>query len=202
MAEVVKLRRPATRDHLRKKPPPERLVEVYLDEALHQAYVDAEDALGRARLRAESSQKPRGADAALAEAIKARDKAKAALDEETVEIRLRSIGRKGFRMLQEQHPPTEKDIQEWQAQLDQMPEASRWSLPRPAHNAETLSVALLAASAVEPKLTEEEWQEILDEWTPAEATKLQSAAFQLYGQGDLVELGKVTSSNGSNGITG
>lgn len=199
MAQAMKLRRPATRDHLTKKPRSQRIVEVYLDADAWQAHADAEEAVGKALLRTTASPKPAGAEKELTEAQAARDETRAVLDESTVEILLQSVGRKRYEDIQRQHPPTAKQLEEWEDQVAKADERYRHLIQRPPHDVDAFAISLLAASAIEPTLTEDDVVQILDEWSPAEGMKLKMAVFQVNNQGELVDLGKGISSNGSNG---
>lgn len=201
-ATIPTLRRPATRDHLRSKPRSKLVVEVHLDPETVQALAEADEAIGKALLRVTESPKPAGADKALKQAQEARDAAKAALDETTEEILLQSVGRKRYEDIQRQHPPTDRQLEEWAEQVEKADEKYRHLIQRPPHDVDTFAVALLAASAVEPTLTEDDVNAILDEWSPAEGMRLKMAVFQVNNGSELVGLGKASFSNGSNGTRG
>ena len=202
MSTVPKLRRPATLDHLRSKPRSRRIVEVYLDPDALQAFNGAEAEVGKATLRAAESPKPPGADKALTKARADRDAAKVDLDETVVEILLQGIGRKRFEELEQRFPPTAAQLDEWQEQVERADEKYRHLIARPPHDQDRMGAALIAASAVEPKLSEDEVAQLLDDWGPIEGLKLKMVAFQVNNQAELVELGKGTTSAGSNGTRG
>ncbi len=175
MPQARTANKPATFDHLRKKPPIERVVSVPTDNDALDAFVEATADLKRAE---EAS--PVVKAEAMAAAQAAHDAAKAAVKATTVEMRFRSIGRKAYRALMDAHPPTE----------EQKADAEGLS-----YNSETFAIALIAASCVDPVLTVEQ-VEILDaEWNSAELVPLWMAALEVNTQRRVVDLGKV--SNGT-----
>ena len=203
MAEVVKLRRPATRDHLRAKPRAQRVVEVHLDADARQALTEAHEALGKVQLRAGGTPKPPGIDKELKEAQAKVAAAQAAMDESTVQLVLRAVPRRRYEELEGKHPPTPEQIKEWEEQVANADERIRHFMPRPAHDPDGLAVALIAASAVmDPPLSEADVEGILEEWSMAEGAMLKTIAFNLNNHGELVELGKGGSPSGSNGTSG
>ena len=167
-----KASRPPTFDHLRKKQPLERSISVPLNDAAVLAFQEASEALGRVQM-------VKGDET---EAQAAFDAAKTALEAETVELRFRSIGRKRYDELVRAHPPTEEQKAE--------------SADAP-YNVETFSAALIAASCIEPVMTEAEVAELADEWNVAEYMQLWVAALEVNTQRRVVELGKAW--NGTRG---
>ncbi len=164
--------RPPTFDHLRKKQPLERTVAIPLNDEAVRTFKEAGEALGRVQM-------VKG-DAAAAQA--AFNAAKADLEAETVELRFRSIGRRRYDELVRAHPPTE----EMKAENPDSP-----------YNVDTFSVALIAASCVEPVMTEEEVNELSEAWNVAEYLQLWMAALEVNTQRRVVEMG-----NFSNGMRG
>lgn len=168
----TKVARPPTFDHLRKKEPLERVVRIPLSEEAVEAYSEASAALAAAQASGEG----------IEEAEKAFRRAERALNDATAVLRFRSIGRKRYDELVRAHPPKEDEKKEGEAE-------NAWPF-----DFETFAVALVAASCVEPKMTEEEVATLFDEWNAAEATELWTAALMVNTGRRVVELGK-----GSNG---
>lgn len=142
-----------TYDHLRKKAPLEHVVRVPLSEDAVVAHTEAVKALGRAELAlkpledaAKAGEEPSPALlAARAERYEAKATAadaKAGLQDQTVVMRFRSIGRQRYDDLMREHPPKD-DIGE-----DGKPVKST-----DPYDAETFAPALVAASCVEPRMT-------------------------------------------------
>jgi hypothetical protein len=176
-ATPLKLKRPATFDHLRSKSRPERIVEIHLD-------LDAVREVERLEGELDAKDLKPAAKAAL---LKSLTKAQAKVEETTVELLMRAVGSKAYDALILKHPAT-----------DEQNEESQETTGRPAsYNADTFPAALIAASLVEPKLTEAEVREITDEWTSGEVARLWVVALQVNSQSELVNLGKA-----SHGIRG
>jgi len=127
MAGPPKLKRPPTFDHLRKKAPLERTVEIPLNDAVVAAYEAAQEALRQAELTKE------GVEEARADL----EAARRALEAETVTLRFRAIGRKRYEELLRAHPPAKGEATDADYPFD----------------FDTFSVALIAASCVEPEMT-------------------------------------------------
>lgn len=89
--------------------------------------------------------------------------------EETVDIVLQSIGRKRYEALMQEHPPTKA----------QNAEAQKETGEDAPYNLETFPVALVAACAIEPKMTDEQVQQIWDDWNSAEVMELFFAALEV-----------------------
>lgn len=166
-------RRPVTFDHLRKKEPLERRVPIVLSDEAAKDYQSAKDELGRCELLKDGIEEAQAAVASAEKALKAA----------TVTLRFRSIGRKRYAALVRAHPPTEEQIAEAKEDGRTAP-----------YDAENFSVALIAASCVEPAMTEEQVATLSEEWNPAEYMQLWIAALEVNTQRRVVELGK-----GSNG---
>lgn len=177
------VKRPATFDRLKAKKPVEDVVDILLDDEPAKAVSDAREAL----LEAEGNLQEKLHDPKLKkardDAKKAVDKAMAEQDGEIVTIRFRAVGRKRYEQLLDEHPPTPEEERKAK---DAGGEA--------AWNNETFPVALIAASAVEPALTEEQVQELFDEWNQTEAQMLFLSAFRVNTNRRVPDLG-----NGSGG---
>lgn len=171
-------KRPATFDHLKAKKPVEDVVEILLDDDAAKAVSDARDAL----LDAETALNAKPSDPKLKkareEARKALDAAIAAQDSEIVTIKFRSCGRKRYEEILDAHPPTE----EQQRKAKEQGGEAAW-------DSETFPVALIAASAVEPELTEDQVRELFDEWNNAESQMLFLAAFRVNTNRRVPDLG-------------
>lgn len=162
---VPKLHRPATFDHLRKKEPLEKTIEVALSDSAFQRVQDLEAELFTTV-----------DEAAKKKIQKELDLANAELDESTVELKFRSLGRKAYEDLLEQHPPEEEDEDDEEVKKDEQ----IW-------NAKTFPKALVAASLVEPKLSDEEIDILWDEWNGNEVTALFWAALEVNTSRRLVK---------------
>lgn len=162
--------RPATFDHLKKKQPLELTIGIVLDNEAAEAHEAAAMALETARLTGKPT-------AALEEAER---KARAALDAETVTMRFRSIGRKAYDALLLAHPPTEAD----------KAEAKEAGTEPPPWDIGTFAPALVAASCVEPRMSEAEVHELWDAWNAAESAQCWIAALYVNTQRRVAELGK------------
>lgn len=162
--------RPATFDHLKKKQPMERTVSVVLSDDAARDFDAAAAALASARLTGQPT----------AEQEEAVAKARAALEAETATLRFRSIGRKAYDALLREHPATD----------EQKEEAKAVGSPEPPYNIETFAAALIAASCVDPQMTEAQVRELWDEWNTAEIVPCWMAALEVNTQRRVVDLGK------------
>lgn len=162
--------RPATFDHLRKKKPIEKIVHVPLDPDLVEAYEKAVEDFEAADAR----------DDDLSVVSAAREAAREKLEEQTVSLKFRSIGRKRYDALIHDHPPTDEQNEEHQRQYGQ----------KAPYDVETFAPALIAASCVEPEMTAEQVMELFDDWNPAEVFDLYTAALEVNTQRRVVDLGK------------
>lgn len=167
MPGKTKTHRPATLDHLRKKKPIERTVPIILDDTPVKAVEVAKRMVATAPAEGELHDK----------AVADLEAAYQTLEESTVDILLRSIGRKRYDALLGDHPPTE----------EQKKEDGGENL---LYNPETFPIALVAESSVEPKMTYEEAKDLFDEWNGAELSELFFAALAVNTQRRVVELGK------------
>lgn len=143
----------ATYDHLRKKAPMEHVVRVPLSEEAVVAHREAVEALGRAELvlrpleiAAKAGEEPTPAlVAARAERDDAKagaEAAKAALQDQTVVMRFRSLGRPRYDALVREHPGTGTTGDDGKSVKSTDP-----------YEVETFAPALVAASCVEPKMS-------------------------------------------------
>lgn len=203
----VKLRRPATLDHLRRKQRPWQVVEVCLDMGAKRAYESAQQHLSEAERAGGRPAK------AVDDARKAVDEAKTALDEATVEMLFQGIGRVRREALEKAHPPTSEDeealeemyqqaMEEYAAVAATAKNPERLQRPRrekARFHAKGFAVALIAASCVDPVLSEDEWSDLTAEWTEGELTSLFLVAQRVNSDSSLVSLGKF--SPGSTGMT-
>lgn len=170
--------RPLTFDHLRsQKKPLEAKVQLILND-------DVIDAVNEAVAS--------GNDEAIVAA-------RQAAEEATVTFRLRSIGRKRFEALLQEHPPTDEDIAEVAEQFPvdaqapgevQAKQRAEQRAARPAYHAETFAPALLAKVCYDPVLDEAEWSELMDEWNTAEVMELFLQAMSVCSSRRVVPLGE------------
>lgn len=162
-----RLQRPATLDHLRKKAPVQKTISVILSDA----EMEQHDLCLRAYERLILSNEPE--EEAVARAKAALDEAKAALDDVTVEMTFRSIGRKAYDALVLEHPPRDEDKEhDYQ------------------YNPETFTPALIAASCIEPRMTLDDALDIFDNWNGTEIMELFFAAVEVNTARRTAELGK------------
>lgn len=186
-------KKPVTFDHLRGKKPIERKVYVHLDPALSEAFDDVDGRLDELR-RDHRERRLRAANTAagltdvfermLEDEIGVVERewaeADAALQDSTVVVLMRSPGRKRYEALVNEHPPTE----------EQNAESQREHKQDAPYNAETFGPALVAACAVEPELTEEQAQSLIDDWNLNEAMLLVIGALEVCQATQVSHLGK------------
>lgn len=171
-------KRPATWDHLKKKKPVEDVVEILLDDEPTKAVTEAREAL----LEAEGNLHEKSSDPKLKklrdEAKKAVDLAMAAQNSEIVTIRFRACGRKRYEEILDANPPSEEAVKKAK---DNGGMAS-WSVPE-------FPIALIAACAVDPVLTEEQVAELYDDWNSAEVQLLFLTAYSVNNNRRVPDLG-------------
>lgn len=167
------LKRPPTFDHLKKKQPLQRVVVVPTDEDVVAAFEEASEAVEGARLTSAEGKAPEDLETALSAA-------RQALEETSVRMVFKSIGRKAYDALLLEHPSTPEQKAEQEAEGGGV-------LP---YNIETFPVALVAASCAEPKMTYEEVETLMDEWNSTEFGALWLAALEVNTQRRVVDLGK------------
>lgn len=191
-----RLKKPATFDHLRKKEPMERTVDIVLNDRVTKEVEEAQQALSSARFelaslptvsdemldterkRVESDRAK--AEAKVTECEEALEAAREALAEDTVELRFRAIGRRAYDALLNEHPPTP-------AQEEEAKEAGNEII----YNEDTFPQALIAASCIEPQMTEEEVNVLWDEWNSTELGALFLAAMTVNTSRRVADLGNV-----------
>lgn len=134
------------------------------------------------------------ADLALADGVSA-DVREALLDEASVKMKFRSIGRKAYRELVESHthvpaPPERAAAPDGDSEpVDEQQEAE----PEPELDYETFIPELVAACCIDPVMTLEETIEILDGWSGLDVTELYVTCMQLHNKSRVGELGKGSS---------
>ncbi len=171
--------RPATRDHLAKKKPATKLVEVVIDPDAARAVSDAEQALTAAEARARLAPDDEKAQEAVWAAQEAYDsaKAQAVADDVVVSLLFRSVGRHAYDELIRAHPPGERQKAEE---------------PALSFDPDTFPQALVHASLVEPKLSADDVEAIWQspDWNAAELAMLFAAALEVNNHRATVDLGK------------
>jgi hypothetical protein len=110
------------------------------------------------------------------------DSLKEEIDGEYIEFIFRSVGRRRYEEIFEECPPTAKQKQD----------AVKAGEDEPQWNPETFPPAIIAASVVEPEMTEEDvydmWES--EDWNQAELTSLFLAALTVNAERKVVDLGK------------
>lgn len=176
--------RPATADHLKKKRPATKTVEVVLDPTLAVELRDAERARDLAQVRLDARPGDHDLQSAVWAAGEAVDVLRARADEEdaVVAVRFRSIGRLAWDELIRDHPPTD----------EQVAEAKSAGLGDLNFNSDTFPPAVVAASLDDPKMTAEEVAELWDspDWNQAELELLFIAALEVNNSRHTLDLGK------------
>jgi hypothetical protein len=202
----VRLKRPATFDHLRRKQKPWQVLEVCLSMDAKRALQDAERKLEDAERKLAKDLTAAERDRRLAPFRAEVEVSKAEVDEHTEELFFESIGRARREALVNDHPPTQEDeeaAEEAYAITKATSANPEYVIKQPARfNVKSYSLALVAASCVVPKLSEDEWREVTDDWTDGEFQQLWLTALGVNQDGTLVSLGKSSSVlNGTNGST-
>ncbi len=186
-------------DHLRgKKRPVTRTVEVFLDSDVAAEVNRARAVLEDIEERISTNKGDLGLqvqrDEARAELERLQDAAVEAGD--VVSFTFRSIGRKAYERLIEEHPATEE--QQKQAREHGVEAGLAPHLSRLSWNADTFPPALIAAASVDPKISHDEAYELFhvsEDWNQAELTALFVTARDAQQARDVADLGK--SRNGS-----
>lgn len=195
-AKTAAAARPLTFDHLQsKKKPITRNVYVHLDSEISEAFDEVDgryDSMvsDHRERRLQAAAKPQGLTAGLEAALqdemevmqKEWDAANEALQETTVVVRMKSPGRKKYEALLLEHPAT--DEQNEKHNKDHGSNAP--------YNAETFGAALVSLCAVEPVMTEEQAQQLIDEWNLNEAMLLFTGALEVCHASQVSNLGKGT----------
>ena len=184
MPAELKLKRPATRDHLSKKKPRQASIPIVLDDDALEAYRLAEQEYEGAKLLAQVASGEKATEEAftrLKEAEAALDAAAEVLEANVVVMKFQAIGRKVYDALLHEHPPTDQ----------QVAEAKERGEDAPAYNFDTFAPALIAASCITPDdLTIEDVQRMYDEWNTAEIMQLWVGALAANSQSSAPDLGK------------
>lgn len=195
---LPRLSRPATKDFLTSKPRPWQIVEIHGNVSAVRALAAAERALAVAEEEAEKERRRNrqangsGPESAAADRLRACqrevDRCREAVEESTREILLAGIGRdeKEAILEREDCQPSESD----------MAEAEKANM-KAAFNTKTYPTALIAASLVDPEMSEGEVEAMICKWNDAEFLVLWQATLAVNSDSSLVSLGK-----GSNGMVG
>lgn len=151
-------------DRLKAKQPRRITVGVYLDEAPADRYDAFVLALFEARAKGQPEEE--------LDALKAQlDSAQALLDEQTAWFTFQGLGRSAFARLLAEHPPTQADLQK----------ARDAGQPPSDYDPNTFAPALIAASSLTPKLTEDDVLDLYDNpsWNDDELGSLFAAALSV-----------------------
>lgn len=166
--------RPPTFDRLKKKKKLEEKVTVYLDDDAIAAYDDAKQLLATARRSRTSTTDE------IAQLEATVDARRADVEAHSMTLVFRSIGRKRYDKLVNEHPPSDEQNAEYQ-------QVHKQNAP---YDDEHFAPELVAESCVAPKMTVEQVTELFDEWNNAEIIELFVAALKVNTQRRVVELGK------------
>lgn len=163
--------RPATLDDLLAREPRREVVPIHLKEAEFRAYEEAAKAVALTD---------------TPETRKALEDAEAALAATTVTVTLQEIPRPDYDALISAHPATEE-----QDKLHR----ERVGIPAP-YDTDNFPLALVAASAVEPAMSEEQVRSVWEAWPFHELSRLWQAALKVNSQSRNVA-GFLAGSNGT-----
>lgn len=181
-------------DHLRsKKQPVTRSVRILTDSDLGEEYGRLEKAERALERRLTSTEvPPQALVAEHTEVAKRLADLEKLVEENSILFKFRSIGRKKFEKLQELHPPTEEQEKEFEEAVKDNPQLRGQKVP---FNTETYPRALIVACMIEPKLTQSEVADWLedDSWNEAEIEAMFTAAMEANTQRQVLELGKGSS---------
>jgi hypothetical protein len=174
-------------DHLRsRKKPVRKSVWIAGDSELADELSELEASLSRARTKVETYQTtdPRR-EAALQVMLEIEenyDAKKKQTQDSAIKFTFESIGTKPYEALLAAHPPTD-------AQIKQLKEQGEDQVP---FNPDTLPMALVVASCVEPEMDKEELKEWLsdDTWNSIEFMSLFMAATEVNNTRRILNLGK------------
>lgn len=163
-----------------RKKPLTRKVTIVLDGDLADKWNAAEAAFDNARFADErGSTEQTKLD--VIEAEDALDELRPQMAEATIEFTLRAIGRKQYADLMEQHPPT-----------DEQRKDARRAGTEATFDGETFYPAVIAASLVEPQMSEEDVKELFDSeaFNAAEVLQFVSAVIEVNQSRKTVDLKK------------
>jgi hypothetical protein len=188
---VSKLPKPATLDHLKAKGRATEVVQVRLDAEATRLYEKLTNEIEAQRVLGSEPD---------ADLLARREATQQAMEDATVEIRLQSIGRKAYDALVEEHKPTpEQNTEHRQEQARELMNQKGIDLAKAMelttdapYNAETFPVALIAACAVEPELTEADVQGFWDDWNLNEYLQLWMAAVRVHNTSKVGYWGKAS----------
>lgn len=164
--------RPPTFDHLQKKTKPTKRLTVVLDDDLAQQA----EAATRALSDAQFGKSTKAEIARLEGAVKT---ANAAVAEASVVLVFRSIGRRRYDEMVDEHPPT-----------DEQQEKAKEQGGVAGYNPATFLPVLISESLIEPLLTLEQVNALWDEWNNAEVMALINAAIEVNTTRRTADLGK------------
>jgi hypothetical protein len=118
----------------------------------------------------------------MAKAKEALEKARQLVIDNGVEVVMRSCGRSVWEDLKEKHPPLPEQIAEVRKQNSEAVLDYNWK---------TFPVPAIAASVIQPEMTEEQVQELWDseEWNEAECARLFQMALQANTRHHTADLG-------------
>lgn len=180
--------RPATLDELRSKRVT-RTVDVVLDDEAAGAMERAVAALKAERSRGTVSEER------VAELVAEADRARADLVAGSVSITFGSIGSKALKALMDSHPPTDEQVAGAAEDAARQAEAAGVDPPEsvlpPAFNIETLPIALVAACAIDPVMSEDDVADLAAGWNDAEFVPLWTAAMDANSRSRVGQLGKL-----------
>lgn len=161
-------RQPMDRLRSQKKPQEVRHT-VVLDPGLELELADVEGDIAELRVRIDNGDDTPARQKALDTARHRAEELRAAIDDATIKFVFRSIGRKRYSALLDEHEPTNT----------QFAEAKRKDEEPPVYNEDTFPQALIAASAVEPEgVTLDDVRGLWDDdsWSASELNALWNAA--------------------------
>lgn len=183
--------RPVTYDRLKAlKKAPTLTVSLCLDSEVADALAEAEQGV-QAALAKVSAQNSAPNRRALEDARAALDSARDAAREVTVDFRFQALGRARYEKLLLAHPPTPK----------QKKEAEDEGRGEPEWDSDAFPQALVAATLIDPELSETEVKSIFDDddttWTTSELLMLFNTAMAVNGTTRVVDLGKESGPTGA-----
>lgn len=184
-------------DHLRgKKKPVVRSVDIFLDSEAGEAVARAQRTVEEAKERLAESPDDLNLQVRRddAEAELERLRQEVIDDGAVVAFSFRSIGRKAYQNLIDEHPATEEQQKEAREEGNAIGLSAQ--LSRLQWNADTFPPALVAAASLEPKITAEEAWEVFhvsEDWNQAELTALFVTARRAQESRDVADLGKLRS---------
>lgn len=103
-------------------------------------------------------------------------------DEATTEFTFQAISRTALEDLKRNHPPSEEQWLRYKESVNDLPVLVALQQNPPEFDWLTMAPALLAACAVDPKMTRDEAQVLWDELSDAEAAQLFNAAWGVNAQ--------------------